>query len=211
MHCITWKYYHVGEIEFKNVSLKYPDGDDYVLKNISFTAHQGETVAIIGSTGSGKTTMINLIPRFYDATEGTILVDGVDVKDYNQEFLHNKLGYVPQKAVMFSGSVNYNVAYGDNGKDEISEDTIKKAVKIAQAEEFVEKMPEKYEAHVAQGGTNLSGGQKQRLAIARAIARNPEIYIFDDSFSALDYKTDYTLREELRNYTKDSTNIIVAS
>ena len=199
-----------GEIEFKNVSFKYPDGDDYVLKNISFTAHQGETVAIIGSTGSGKTTMINLIPRFYDATEGTILVDGVDVKDYNQEFLHNKLGYVPQKAVMFSGSVNYNVAYGDNGKDEISEDTIKKAVKIAQAEEFVEKMPEKYEAHVAQGGTNLSGGQKQRLAIARAIARNPEIYIFDDSFSALDYKTDYTLREELRNYTKDSTNIIVA-
>ena len=199
-----------GEIEFKNVSFKYPDGDDYVLKNISFTAHQGETVAIIGSTGSGKTTMINLIPRFYDATEGTILVDGVDVKDYNQEFLHNKLGYVPQKAVMFSGSVNYNVAYGDNGKDEISKDTIKKAVEIAQAEEFVEKMPEKYEAHVAQGGTNLSGGQKQRLAIARAIARNPEIYIFDDSFSALDYKTDYTLREELRNYTKDSTNIIVA-
>ena len=199
-----------GEIEFKNVSFKYPDGDDYVLKNISFTAHQGETVAIIGSTGSGKTTMINLIPRFYDATEGTILVDGVDVKDYNQEFLHNKLGYVPQKAVMFSGSVNYNVAYGDNGKGEISEDTIKKAVEIAQAEEFVEKMPEKYEAHVAQGGTNLSGGQKQRLAIARAIARNPEIYIFDDSFSALDYKTDYTLREELRNYTKDSTNIIVA-
>ena len=199
-----------GEIEFKNVSFKYPDGDDYVLKNISFTAHQGETVAIIGSTGSGKTTMINLIPRFYDATEGTILVDGVDVKDYNQEFLHNKLGYVPQKAVMFSGSVNYNVAYGDNGKGEISEDTIKKSVEIAQAEEFVEKMPEKYEAHVAQGGTNLSGGQKQRLAIARAIARNPEIYIFDDSFSALDYKTDYTLREELRNYTKDSTNIIVA-
>jgi ATP-binding cassette subfamily B multidrug efflux pump len=197
-------------IEFRNVSFKYPDGDDYVLKNISFTAHQGETVAIIGSTGSGKTTMINLIPRFYDATEGTILVDGVDVKDYNQEFLHNKLGYVPQKAVMFSGSVNYNVAYGDNGKGEISEDTIKKAVEIAQAEEFVEKMPEKYEAHVAQGGTNLSGGQKQRLAIARAIARNPEIYIFDDSFSALDYKTDYTLREELRNYTKDSTNIIVA-
>ena len=150
-----------GTIEFKNVSFKYPDGDDYVLKNISFTAHQGETVAIIGSTGSGKTTMINLIPRFYDATEGTILVDGVDVKDYNQEFLHNKLGYVPQKAVMFSGSVNYNVAYGDNGKDEISKDTIKKAVEIAQAEEFVEKMPEKYEAHVAQGGTNLSGGQKQ--------------------------------------------------
>ena len=154
--------------------------------------------------------MINLIPRFYDATEGTILVDGVDVKDYNQEFLHNKLGYVPQKAVMFSGSVNYNVAYGDNGKGEISEDTIKKAVEIAQAEEFVEKMPEKYEAHVAQGGTNLSGGQKQRLAIARAIARKPEILIFDDSFSALDYRTDKVLRKTLDEKCKDITRIIVA-
>lgn len=199
-----------GEIEFKNVSFKYPDGDEYVLKNISFTAKKGETVAIIGSTGSGKTTLINLIPRFYDVTEGTVLVDGVDVKDYNQEFLHNKLGYVPQKAVMFDGSVNYNVTYGDNGKEEISEDKIKKAVKIAQAKEFVEKMPETYGAHIARGGTNISGGQKQRLAIARAIARDPEIYIFDDSFSALDYKTDYTLREELKKYTKDSTNIIVA-
>lgn len=199
-----------GEIEFRNVSFKYPDGDDYVLKDISFTAKKGETVAIIGSTGSGKTTLINLIPRFYDVTEGSILVDGVDVKDYKQSFLHNKLGYVPQKAVMFSGSVNYNVSYGDNGKKAISENTIKKAVEIAQAKEFVEKMPETYESHIARGGTNISGGQKQRLAIARAIARNPEIYIFDDSFSALDYKTDYTLREELNKYTKNATSIIVA-
>lgn len=199
-----------GEIEFKNVSFKYPDGDEYVLKNISFTAKKGETVAIIGSTGSGKTTLINLIPRFYDVTEGEVLVDGVNVKDYSQNFLHNKLGYVPQRAVMFSGSVNYNVSYGDNGKGEIPEEKIKKAISVAQATDFVEKMPEKYESHIAQGGTNISGGQKQRLAIARAIARSPEIYIFDDSFSALDYKTDFMLRDELRKYTKDSTNIIVA-
>ena len=199
-----------GEIEFKNVSFKYPDGDEYVLKNISFTAKKGETVAIIGSTGSGKTTLINLIPRFYDVTEGEVLVDGVNVKDYSQNFLHNKLGYVPQRAVMFSGSVNYNVSYGDNGKGEIPEEKIKKAISIAQATDFVEKMPEKYESHIAQGGTNISGGQKQRLAIARAIATNPEIYIFDDSFSALDYKTDFMLRDELNKYTKDSTNIIVA-
>lgn len=199
-----------GEIEFKNISFKYPDGDEYVLKNISFTAKKGETVAIIGSTGSGKTTLINLIPRFYDVTEGEVLVDGVNVKDYSQNFLHNKLGYVPQRAVMFSGSVNYNVSYGDNGKGEIPEEKIKKAISIAQATDFVEKMPEKYESHIAQGGTNISGGQKQRLAIARAIARSPEIYIFDDSFSALDYKTDFMLRDELNKYTKDSTNIIVA-
>ena len=199
-----------GEIEFKNVSFKYPDGDEYVLKNISFTAKKGETVAIIGSTGSGKTTLINLIPRFYDVTEGEVLVDGVNVKDYSQNFLHNKLGYVPQRAVMFSGSVNYNVSYGDNGKGEIPEEKIKKAISIAQATDFVEKMPEKYESHIAQGGTNISGRKKQRLAIARAIARDPEIYIFDDSFSALDYKTDFMLRDELNKYTKDSTNIIVA-
>lgn len=199
-----------GEIEFKNVSFKYPDGDEYVLKNISFTAKKGETVAIIGSTGSGKTTLINLIPRFYDVTEGEVLVDGVNVKDYSQNFLHNKLGYVPQRAVMFSGSVNYNVSYGDNGKGEIPEEKIKKAISIAQATDFVEKMPEKYESHIAQGGTNISGGQKQRLAIARAIARSPEIYIFDDSFSALDYKTDFMLRDKFNKYTKDSTNIIVA-
>ena len=199
-----------GEVAFKNVSFKYPDGDEYILKNISFTAKKGETVAIIGSTGSGKTTLVNLIPRFYDATEGEVLVDGVNVKDYKQEILNNKLGYVPQKAVMFSGSVNYNVAYGENGKGEISDDKIAKAVEIAQAKEFVEKMPETYDSYISRGGTNISGGQKQRLAIARAIARDPEIYIFDDSFSALDYKTDFTLREQLKQYTKDSTNIIVA-
>ena len=199
-----------GELEFRNVSFKYPDGDEYILKNISFTAKKGETVAIIGSTGSGKTTLVNLIPRFYDVTDGQVLVDGIDVKEYKQDFLHNKLGYVPQKAIMFSGSVNYNVTYGDNGKAEISKEKIKKAIEISQAQDFVEKMPKAYESHIAQGGTNISGGQKQRLAIARAIARDPEIYIFDDSFSALDYKTDYTLREELKKYTKDSTNIIVA-
>lgn len=199
-----------GEVEFKNVSFKYPDGNDYVLKNISFTAKKGETVAIIGSTGSGKSSLINLIPRFFDATEGEILVDGVNVRDYSQEFLHNKLGYVPQRAVMFSGSVNYNVAYGDNGNKKASEEEIKKAVEIAQGKDFVEKMPEQYNGFIAQGGTNISGGQKQRLAIARAIARNPEIYIFDDSFSALDYKTDFMLRNELKKYTKDATMIIVA-
>ena len=199
-----------GEIEFKNVSFKYPDGDDYVLKNISFTAKKGETVAIIGSTGSGKTTLVNLIPRFYDATEGEVLVDGINVKDYKGETLNNKLGYVPQKAVMFSGSVNFNVSYGENGKGEISNDKIKEAVDIAQAKEFVEKMPETYDSYISRGGTNISGGQKQRLAIARAIARDPEIYIFDDSFSALDYKTDFTLRNQLKQYTKDSTSIIVA-
>lgn len=199
-----------GEVEFRNVSFKYPDSDEYVLKDISFTAKKGETVAIIGSTGSGKTTLINLIPRFYDTTEGEVLVDGINVKEYSQEYLHNKLGYVPQRAVMFSGSVNYNVSYGDNGKPEVSQDKIKEAIRIAQGTEFVEKMSEQYESHIAQGGTNISGGQKQRLAIARAIARDPEIYIFDDSFSALDYKTDFELRNQLRKYTKDSTNIIVA-
>ncbi len=200
----------VGEVEFKNVSFKYPDGNDYVLKDISFTAKKGETVAIIGSTGSGKSSLINLIPRFFDTTKGEVLIDGVNVKEYSQEFLHNKLGYVPQKAVMFSGSVNYNVSYGDNGDKKASEDAVKKAVEIAQGKEFVEKMPEQYNAFIAQGGTNISGGQKQRLAIARAIARNPEIYIFDDSFSALDYKTDFMLRNELKKYTKDATMIIVA-
>lgn len=200
----------VGEVEFKNVSFKYPDGNDYVLKDISFTAKKGETVAIIGSTGSGKSSLINLIPRFFDATEGEVLVDGVNIKEYSQDFLHNKLGYVPQRAVMFSGSVNYNVSYGDNGDKKASEDEVKKAVEIAQGKEFVEKMPEQYNAFIAQGGTNISGGQKQRLAIARAIARNPEIYIFDDSFSALDYKTDFMLRSELKKYTKDATMIIVA-
>ena len=206
----TNKTNEVGTVEFKNVSFKYPDADEYLLKNISFKANKGETVAFIGSTGSGKSTLINLVPRFYDATEGEVLVDGVNVKDYTQEFLHNKIGYVPQKAVMFNGTVNSNIAYGDNGKGEISEEKIKKAIEVAQGKEFVEKMNEKYDTHIAQGGTNVSGGQKQRVAIARAIARNPEIYIFDDSFSALDYKTDSLLRKALKEYTKDATSLIVA-
>ena len=206
----TNKTNEVGTVEFKNVSFKYPDADEYLLKNISFKANKGETVAFIGSTGSGKSTLINLVPRFYDATEGEVLVDGVNVKDYTQEFLHNKIGYVPQKAVMFNGTVNSNIAYGDNGKGKISEEKIKKAIEVAQGKEFVEKMNEKYDTHIAQGGTNVSGGQKQRLAIARAIARSPEIYIFDDSFSALDYKTDSLLRKALKEYTKDATSLIVA-
>ncbi len=206
----TNKTNEVGTVEFKNVSFKYPDADEYLLKNISFKANKGETVAFIGSTGSGKSTLINLVPRFYDATEGEVLIDGVNVKDYTQEFLHNKIGYVPQKAVMFNGTVNSNIAYGDNGKGEISEEKIKKAIEVAQGKDFVEKMDEKYDTHIAQGGTNVSGGQKQRLAIARAIARSPEIYIFDDSFSALDYKTDFLLRKALKEYTKDATSLIVA-
>ena len=199
----------IGTVEFKNVSFKYPDAEEYLLENISFKAEKGETVAFIGSTGSGKSTLINLVPRFYDVTDGEILIDGVNVKEYKQEFLNNKIGYVPQKAVIFSGSVNYNVSYGDNGRKKTKK-IIKDAIKVAQASEFVEKMDNKYETYLAQGGTNVSGGQKQRLAIARAIAREPEIYIFDDSFSALDYKTDSTLRHELKKYTKDATNLIVA-
>ena len=200
----------VGTVEFKNVSFKYPDADEYLLKDISFKANKGDTVAFIGSTGSGKSTLINLVPRFYDATEGEVLVDGVNVKDYKQEYLHNKIGYVPQKAVMFNGSVSSNIAYGDNGKEKATEEQIKKAIEVAQGKDFVEKMDDKYESHIAQGGTNVSGGQKQRLAIARAIARDPEIYIFDDSFSALDYKTDSVLRKELKKYTADATSLIVA-
>ena len=199
-----------GEIEFKNVSFKYPDGEEYVLKDISFTATKGETVAFIGSTGSGKSTIINLIPRFYDATEGEILVDGVNVKDYKQSSLHNKIGYVSQKAVIFNGTVNENIAYGENGKEKINENKIKEAVNVAQAKEFVEKMEKGYETDLASGGTNISGGQKQRISIARAIARDPEIYIFDDSFSALDYKTDLVLRKELNKYTQNATILIVA-
>ena len=199
-----------GTVEFKNVSFKYPDAEEYVLKNISFKANKGDTVAFIGSTGSGKSTLINLIPRFYDATEGEVLVDGVNVKDYTQEFLHDKLGYVPQKAVIFNDTVSGNVSYGENGKGEITDKKIKEAIEVAQAKEFVEKMDDKYDTHIAQGGTNVSGGQKQRLSIARAIARDPEIYIFDDSFSALDYKTDSVLRKELKKYTKNATTLIVA-
>ena len=200
----------VGTVEFKNVSFKYPDADEYLLKDISFKANKGDTVAFIGSTGSGKSTLINLVPRFYDATEGEVLVDGVNVKDYTQEYLHNKIGYVPQKAVMFNGTVSSNIAYGDNGKEKATEEQIKKAIEVAQGKDFVEKMDDKYESHIAQGGTNVSGGQKQRLAIARAIARDPEIYIFDDSFSALDYKTDSVLRKELKKYTALATSLIVA-
>lgn len=200
----------VGTVEFKNVSFKYPDADEYLLKNISFTVNKGETIAFIGSTGSGKSTLINLVPRFYDATDGEVLVDGINVKDYSLESLHNKLGYVPQKAVMFTGTIAENVAYGDNGKELITFEKVKEAIDVAQGREFVEKMENQYEAHIARGGTNVSGGQKQRLAIARAIARDPEIYIFDDSFSALDYKTDATLRKELKKYTKDATSMIVA-
>lgn len=199
-----------GEVEFKNVSFKYPGADEYVLENISFVAKNGETVAFIGSTGSGKSTLINLVPRFYDATEGEILIDGINVKEYTEESLYNKLGYIPQKAVMFSGTVLENIAYGKNKHGKISKEQVQEAIKIAQAEEFVLKMDKQYESDIAQGGTNISGGQKQRLAIARAIARKPEIYIFDDSFSALDYNTEKILRHELKKYTKNATNLIVA-
>ncbi len=198
-----------GTVEFKNVSFKYPDAEEYLLKNISFKAEKGETVAFIGSTGSGKSTLINLIPRFYDVTEGEVLVDGVNVKEYKLEDLYNILGYIPQKAVMFDGTVESNVAYGDSKNKKTKEDILK-AIEVAQAKEFVSKMDDKELSHIAQGGTNVSGGQKQRLSIARAIAKNPEIYIFDDSFSALDYKTDSVLRKELKKYTKDATNLIVA-
>jgi len=200
----------VGTVEFKNVSFKYPDASEYVLKNISFKVNKGETVAFIGSTGSGKSTLINLIPRFYDATEGEVLIDGINIKDYKIKELHNKIGYVPQKAVMFTGSVKSNVGYGFVNGTKPTLGKIKEALDVAQASSFVKDMDGECEAHIAQGGTNVSGGQKQRLSIARAIARDPEIYIFDDSFSALDFKTDATLRHTLKEYTKDATSIIVA-
>ena len=199
----------VGTIEFKNVSFKYPDAEEYVLRNISFKANKGDTVAFIGSTGSGKSTLVNLVVRFYDVTEGEILVDGINIKDYKLEYLYKLIGYVPQKAVMFNGTVNSNIAYGE-AKEEITDKAVKEAAKVAQADDFVSKMDDGYASHIAQGGTNVSGGQKQRLAIARAIAKNPEIYIFDDSFSALDYKTDAVLRKELKKYMKDATSLIVA-
>ena len=198
-----------GTVEFKDVSFKYPDADEYILKDITFKAEKGETIAFIGSTGSGKSTLINLIPRFYDVTDGEIIIDGVNVKDYKLEYLHNKIGYIPQKAVIFSGSVSENVSYGESNKKITKEDVVK-AIEVAQGKEFVESMPDKYDSYLAQRGTNISGGQKQRISIARAIAREPEIYIFDDSFSALDYKTDFTLRRELKKYTKDATTFIVA-
>lgn len=199
-----------GEVEFKHVCFRYPDADSDVLHDISFTAHKGETVALIGSTGCGKSTVINLIPRFYDATEGQILVDGVDVRDYDQKALRNKIGYVSQKATLFAGTVRSNVAFGDNGRAEFPDEDVVDAVYTAQANEFVEKMMDTYDGFIAQGGSNLSGGQKQRLSIARAVCRHPEIFIFDDSFSALDYKTDRVLRQALRKECGDATKIIVA-
>lgn len=194
-----------GELEFRNVSFKYPDGDGYVLKDISFKAEKGQTVAIIGSTGSGKSSLLNLIPRFYDVTEGEVLVDGINVKEYRQEELHDKIGYVPQKAVLFSGTVDSNLRFG---KEDATREELAKAVEIAQANNIIEKKG--YGGNVAQGGQNMSGGQKQRMSIARAIVKNPEIYLFDDSFSALDYKTDRLLREAINKNIKDATNIIVA-
>ena len=200
----------VGTVEFKNVSFKYSDADENLIENINLKVNKGETVAFIGSTGSGKSTLINLVPRFYEATSGEVLVDGVNVKDFKQEDLHNIIGYVSQKPVMFNGSVKSNIKYGRNGKREISDELMMEALDVAQASSFVNKLENTVDAHIAQGGTNISGGQKQRLSIARAVARKPEIYIFDDSFSALDYKTDSTLRKALKKYTKDATVLIVA-
>ena len=200
-----------GDVEFINVSFKYPDAEEYVLKDISFKVHTGEVIGVIGSTGSGKSTLVNLIPRFYDATEGKILVDGIDIKDMKLEYLYNKLGYISQKAILFKGSVRDNISLGKINNKKVNKDVINESLNIAQAESFVNKMDKGIDSHLSQGGTNVSGGQKQRLSIARAIARNPEIYIFDDSFSALDYKTDYNLRKRLNKYTKNSTKFIVSS
>ena len=199
-----------GKIEFNHVSFKYPDSDNYVLKDISFVANPGETVAIVGSTGCGKSTLIHLIPRFYDVTSGKITIDNIDIKDYTKEGLNSKIGYVPQKAVFMSNTVSENVGYGNKYGQVPSQEQIEKAIEIAQARSFVMQMSEGYESQIARGGTNVSGGQMQRLQIARAVARDPEIYIFDDSFSALDYKTDAILRKELQQHTHDSTKIIVA-
>lgn len=196
-----------GEIEFRDVSFRYPDADGDAIHHISFTAHHGQTVALIGATGCGKSSIINLIPRLYDATSGQVLVDGVDVRDYTQDALRSKIGFVPQKAFLFAGTVSSNVGYGE---DNASGAAIRKAVAIAQAAEFVESPEVGYSGTVAQGGSNFSGGQKQRLSIARAVARDPEILVFDDSFSALDYKTDHALRQALREQTSGTTNIIVA-
>lgn len=199
-----------GEMEFRNVSFRYPGAADCVLKNINFKVNQGETIAFIGSTGSGKSTLINLIPRFFDPSEGEIFIDGVNVREYRLESLYNKLGYVPQKAVMFSGTVASNVAFGECGNAKRDAEAVERAIRIAQGKLFVEKMKGEYGAEIARDGKNISGGQKQRLAIARAICRDPEIYIFDDSFSALDYKTDRALRTALKKETKGATSIIVA-
>ncbi|HMM06720.1 MAG TPA: ABC transporter ATP-binding protein [Clostridiales bacterium] len=200
----------VGEVVFSHVGFRYPGAADSVLQDISFSVKKGETVAFIGSTGSGKSTLINLVPRFFDASEGAVFIDGVNVRDYTEEALHNKIGYVPQKAVMFRGTVAENVAYGDNGKAASTAEEIQKAVAIAEGTDFVEQMEGQYDADISQGGANISGGQKQRLAIARAVCRKPEIYIFDDSFSALDYKTDRVLRSALQRETAGVTTMIVA-
>lgn len=199
-----------GEVEFRNVSFKYPDAEDYVLQNISFRASKGETVALIGATGCGKSTVINLIPRFYDVTEGEVYVDGINVRDFKQAFLRNKIGYVSQKSILFKGDVFSNVSFGSNGTGGVCNEAVVSAISTAQSTDFVESMEDSYDSYVAPGGTNLSGGQKQRLSIARAIAREPEILIFDDSFSALDYKTDKLLRNALKHQAADATIIIVA-
>jgi len=196
-----------GQVEFKNVSFAYPDADEAVLYDISFVAEKGKTTAFIGSTGSGKSTLINLIPRFYDVTDGEILVNGINVKDYKQEDLRNLIGYVPQKGVLFSGTIKSNLKYGN---DKLTEKEMKEVSRVAQALDFIEEKDKKFDTHISQGGKNVSGGQKQRLSIARALAKNPDIFIFDDSFSALDFKTDKTLRTELKKYTKDATVLIVA-
>lgn len=201
---------HAGEVVFKNVSFRYPDAEDSVIENISFTAKRGETIAFIGATGCGKSTVVNLIPRFYDASEGEVLVDGVNVKDYTQQALRDKIGYVSQKAILFAGSVRDNINFGDNGRGPIADEMVKQAIATAQATEFIEQMEDGYDGRVSQGGDNFSGGQKQRLSIARAVARRPEIFIFDDSFSALDYKTDRTLRATLDRECGDATRFIVA-
>lgn len=201
---------HAGEVVFKNVSFRYPDAEDSVIENISFTAKRGETIAFIGATGCGKSTVVNLIPRFYDASEGEVLVDGVNVREYTQQALRNKIGYVSQKAILFAGSVRDNINLGDNGRGPIGDEMVKKAIATAQATEFIEQMEDGYDGRVSQGGDNFSGGQKQRLSIARAVARQPEIFIFDDSFSALDYKTDRTLRATLDRECGDATRFIVA-
>ncbi len=197
-----------GEVEFRNVSFKYPDAQDYIIEDVNFVAKPGETIAFIGSTGSGKSTLINLIPRFYDVTEGEILLDGKNIKEYTQHQLHSHIGYVPQKAVLFKGTIESNIDFGDDSN--IEQEEVEWAAQIAQAKDFVEGKPKKYKSEVAQNGTNLSGGQKQRVAIARAIARKPKIFIFDDSFSALDYKTDKVLRSELKNNIVEATTFIVA-
>ena len=196
-----------GRVEFDHVSFAYPEAGENVLTDISFKAKKGQTIAVIGSTGSGKSTLINLIPRYYDVTKGSVKVDGVDVRDMTQKELRDKLGYVPQKGVLFSGTIDSNIRYG---KPEITDAQVKEAAEVAQATEFIDTKPEKYKSPVSQGGTNVSGGQKQRLSIARAIAKDPEIFIFDDSFSALDFKTDSQLRKALKEYTKDATTVIVA-